>query len=38
MIIGKLKGIGNVTFETQELMDSAKMDEGTVTGEVTVAE
>lgn len=29
---------GNVTFESQELMDSAKMDEGTVNGEVTVAE
>lgn len=29
---------GDVTFETQELMDSAKLDEGTVTGEISVAE
>lgn len=29
---------GNVTFDSQELMDSAKLDEGTVTGEITVAE
>lgn len=29
---------GNVTFDTQELMDAAKLDEGTVTGETTVAE
>ncbi|WP_027108913.1 hypothetical protein [Lacticigenium naphthae] len=29
---------GNVTFASQELMDSAKMDEGTVNGDVTVAD
>ncbi|MBM6615722.1 polymer-forming cytoskeletal protein [Desemzia sp. RIT804] len=29
---------GNVTFDSQELMDSAKLDEGTVTGEISVAE
>ncbi|WP_353049863.1 polymer-forming cytoskeletal protein [Carnobacterium sp. ISL-102] len=29
---------GDVTFDSQELMDAAKLDEGTVTGETTVAE
>lgn len=29
---------GNVTFDSQELMDSAKLEEGTITGETTVAE
>lgn len=29
---------GDVTFDSQELLDSANLDEGTVTGEVTVAE
>ncbi|AGY81133.1 MULTISPECIES: hypothetical protein [Carnobacterium] len=29
---------GNVTFDSQELMDSAVLDAGTVTGETTVAE
>lgn len=29
---------GNVTFDSQELMDAAKLDAGTVTGETTVAE
>ena len=29
---------GNLTFATQELMDSAVLDAGTVTGETTVAE
>lgn len=29
---------GNVTFSSQELMDAANIEEGTVNGEVTVAE
>lgn len=29
---------GNITFASQELMDSANLDDGTVNGEVTVAE
>ena len=29
---------GDVTFSSQEMMDAAMMDEGTVEGEVTVEE